>query len=72
MRWFCWDSAAVHLDHLGGVHRSAGDQNAARWAWAQAVRTFDDFGRPGAEQIRAKLGGLDRPPLAAASGAIEV
>jgi tetratricopeptide (TPR) repeat protein len=63
---------AVTLDHLGDVHRSAGDPDAARWAWGQAVRTFDEIGHPGAEQIRAKLGGLDRPLLATASGAIGV
>jgi DNA-binding SARP family transcriptional activator/Tfp pilus assembly protein PilF len=63
---------AVTLDHLGDVHRSAGDMDAARWAWGQAVRTFDEIGHPGAGQIRAKLGGLDRSLLAAASGAVGV
>jgi tetratricopeptide (TPR) repeat protein len=59
---------AVTLDNLGDVHRSAGDLDAARWAWAQAVRTFDEIGHPGAVQVHAKLGGLGRRPLAAASG----
>jgi DNA-binding SARP family transcriptional activator len=56
------------LDHLGDVHRSAGDMDAARWAWAQALRTFDEIGHPGAVQVRAKLGGLDRRLRSVASG----
>jgi hypothetical protein len=55
------------LDHLGDVHRSVGDMDAARWAWAQAVRTFDEIGHPGGEQVRAKLRSLDRPLPAATS-----
>ncbi|HEY1345836.1 MAG TPA: tetratricopeptide repeat protein, partial [Streptosporangiaceae bacterium] len=55
------------LDHLGDVHRSVGDTDAARWAWAQAVRTFDEIGHPGGEQVRAKLRSLDRPLPAATS-----
>jgi tetratricopeptide (TPR) repeat protein len=56
------------LDHLGDVHRSAGDMDAARWAWTQAVRTFDEIGHPGSEQVRAKLRSLDCPVPAATSG----
>jgi DNA-binding SARP family transcriptional activator/tetratricopeptide (TPR) repeat protein len=56
------------LDRLGDVHRSAGDMDAACSAWAQAVRTFDEIGHPGGEQIRAKLRSLDGPLLAGTSG----
>src|SRR5262249_32054117 len=49
------------LDHLGDVHRSVDDVDAARWAWTQAVRTFDDIGHPSGEQGRAKLPSLDCP-----------
>jgi hypothetical protein len=56
------------LDHLGDVHRSAGDMDAARWAWTQAVRTFDEIGHPGSEQVRANLRSLDCPVPAATSG----
>jgi tetratricopeptide (TPR) repeat protein len=56
------------LDHLGDVHRSVGDVDAARWAWAQAVRTFDEIGHPGGEQVRAKLRSLDCPLPAATPG----
>jgi tetratricopeptide (TPR) repeat protein len=34
------------LDRLGDVHHSAGDLRAARWAWAQALRTLDELGAP--------------------------
>jgi tetratricopeptide (TPR) repeat protein len=46
---------ATTLDHLGDVHSSAGDIAAARWAWAQALRVFDELGHPGADQVRAKI-----------------
>ena len=49
---------AVTLDNLGDVHRSAHDLDAARWAWTQAVRTFDEIGHPGGEQVRVKLRSL--------------
>src|SRR5262249_43443835 len=56
------------LDHLGDVHRSVGDMDAARWAWTQAVRTFDEISHPGSEQVRAKLRSPDSPLPAATSG----
>jgi DNA-binding SARP family transcriptional activator len=59
---------AVTLDNLGDVHFSAGDMDAARWAWTQAACTFDEIGHPGAEQVRAKLRSLDSPLPAATSG----
>ena len=43
------------LDRLGDVHSSAGDQDAARWAWIQSLRTFDEIDHPEGDRIRAKL-----------------
>ena len=43
------------LDRLGDVHDSAGDVRAARWAWAQALRTLDDLGHPHRDRVRAKI-----------------
>jgi DNA-binding SARP family transcriptional activator/Tfp pilus assembly protein PilF len=60
---------AVTLDHLGDVHRSAGDLDAAGWAWAQAVRTFEEIGHAGGDDVRAKLAGLHNGPPAVPLGA---
>ena len=43
------------LDRLGDTHSSAGDQDAARWAWIQSLRTFDEIDHPEGDRIRAKL-----------------
>jgi len=43
------------LDRLGDVHRSAGDLGAARWAWSQALRTFEEIEHPDGDRVRAKL-----------------
>ncbi len=43
------------LDRLGDVHASAGNQDAARWAWMQALRTFDAIDHPEGDRIRAKV-----------------
>jgi DNA-binding SARP family transcriptional activator len=48
---------AITLDHLGDAHRGIGDLDAARWAWTQALRTFDDIDYPQGDQVRAKLRG---------------
>jgi len=46
---------AVTLDHLGDVHRSAPDLDAARWAWTQALRTLEELDHPDGDRVRAKL-----------------
>jgi len=46
---------AATLDRLGDAHRSAGDLGAARWAWARALRIFDEIDHPGGDRLRAKL-----------------
>ena len=43
------------LDRLGDVHSSAGDLDAARWAWTQALRTLDEIDHPDSDRVRAKL-----------------
>ena len=43
------------LEHLGGVHHSTGDIGAARRAWKQALRIFDEIDHPGGDRVRAKL-----------------
>jgi tetratricopeptide (TPR) repeat protein len=43
------------LSQLGTVHQSAGDLMAARRAWAQALRIFEEIGHPDAWRIRARL-----------------
>ena len=50
------------LDRLGDVHRSAGDMDASRWAWTQALRTFDEIDHPDSDRVRAKLPAPDRRP----------
>jgi hypothetical protein len=35
--------------------RSAGDLTAARRAWTQALRIFDEIDHPDRDQVRAKL-----------------
>jgi hypothetical protein len=56
---------AVSLNNLGDVHRSADDTDAARWAWTQAARTFDEISHPGGAKIRAKLRSLGYATLGA-------
>jgi len=46
---------AVTLDRLGDVHRSAGDLDAARWAWTLASRAFEEIDHPDGDRVRAKL-----------------
>jgi tetratricopeptide (TPR) repeat protein len=43
------------LDRLGDAHSSAGDPDAARWAWSQSLRLFDELDHPEGDRIRAKL-----------------
>jgi tetratricopeptide (TPR) repeat protein len=43
------------LNNLGDVHRSAGDLAAARRAWTQALRIFDEIDHPDRDWVRAKL-----------------
>jgi hypothetical protein len=61
---------ATDLDHLGDAHHAAGDRDAARTAWQQALDILDQFGivragtgpgYPDADEINAKLRRLDTP-----------
>ena len=45
---------------LGDAYQAAGDQNAARCAWQQALAIIEDLHRPDAAQVRARL--LTPPP----------
>jgi tetratricopeptide (TPR) repeat protein len=60
-----WDgdrfNKADTLNNLGDVHLSAGDPAAARRAWTQALRIFDEIDHPDRDQVRAKLRVHDRP-----------
>ena len=49
------------LTHLGDTHHAAGDPDAARDAWQQALTILDELDHPDADQVRAKLGGLTGP-----------
>jgi hypothetical protein len=60
----------MELDHLGDAYHAAGDRDAARDAWQQAVNILDQLGivragtgpgYPDADEIRAKLHRLDTP-----------
>ena len=46
---------AETLVNLGDVYDSAGDLLAARRAWAQALRIFEEIDHPDRDQVRAKL-----------------
>ena len=48
------------LLRLGDAHQAAGDPDAARRAWQQALAIIDDLHRPDAGQARARL--LKPPP----------
>ena len=54
------------LTSLGDVYYSAGDIGAARRAWGNALRIFDDIEHPDRERVRAKL--RSPAPLAAVAG----
>ncbi|MFI1409875.1 BTAD domain-containing putative transcriptional regulator [Streptomyces sp. NPDC020707] len=43
------------LHHLGDVHLDAGEPEAARTSWRQALTVFEESGHPDAEEIRGKL-----------------
>ena len=49
------------LTHLGDTHHAAGDPDAARDAWQQALTILDDLDHPDAAQVRAKLADVDPP-----------
>jgi tetratricopeptide (TPR) repeat protein len=47
------------LDHLAGAHVDAGERDAARDAWLQALAILDDLGHPDAGRVRAEVRRLD-------------
>jgi len=50
---------ATTLTHLGDTHHATGNHQAANNAWQHALAILDDLNHPDAEQVRAKLAGLD-------------
>ncbi len=57
------------LLRLGDAHQAAGDQDAARRAWQQALAIIEDLHRPDAGQARARL--LNPPPAGPPTSALE-
>ncbi|MBL1114006.1 tetratricopeptide repeat protein [Streptomyces sp. 110] len=47
------------LDHLGGTLLAAGDPEAARTRWRQALAVFQEFDHPRTEEIQERLRRLD-------------
>jgi len=47
------------LTYLGDTHHAIGSHQATYDAWRQAQTIFDELDHPDAEQVRAKLAGLD-------------
>jgi DNA-binding SARP family transcriptional activator/tetratricopeptide (TPR) repeat protein len=50
---------ATSLTHLGDTHAAAGNPDAARDAWEQALAILDGLGHASAGQVRTKLRQLD-------------
>jgi len=50
------------LAHLGDAHEAAGDLDAARAAWKEALQHLTAHGHPEAAAVRAKLDELDQSP----------
>jgi tetratricopeptide (TPR) repeat protein/transcriptional regulator with XRE-family HTH domain len=50
------------LVHLGDSHQAAGDLEAARDAWLEALAILDELRHHNADQVRAKLEGLGSRP----------
>ncbi|MER5339360.1 BTAD domain-containing putative transcriptional regulator [Streptomyces mirabilis] len=51
------------LGNLGDAELAAGEPQAARVSWEQALAIFTEFGHPDTDEIREKLGRLEeRPP----------
>jgi tetratricopeptide (TPR) repeat protein len=50
---------AVTLTNLGDAHHATGNPQATRTAWQQALTILEELKHPDAEQVRAKLAGLD-------------
>ncbi|KAF4407640.1 ATP-binding protein [Streptomyces lycii] len=48
------------LGRLGDTHRAAGRPHTARAAWTRALELLEELGRPGTEDLRAKLDSLGR------------
>jgi tetratricopeptide (TPR) repeat protein len=46
------------LINLGDTYQAAGDQQAARHAWRDALQILDDIHHPGAKQLAVRLGDL--------------
>src|SRR5262249_37814425 len=46
---------ATTLTHLGDTHHTAGNPDAARDAWQQALTILDQLDHPHADTVRAKL-----------------
>jgi tetratricopeptide (TPR) repeat protein/transcriptional regulator with XRE-family HTH domain len=55
------------LVHLGDARHAAGEVAQARGAWQQALVIYDDLQQPGADDVRARLAGIDAPSLSNAA-----
>ncbi|SDK53352.1 NB-ARC domain-containing protein [Glycomyces sambucus] len=49
------------LDRLGDLHRDATGPDSAAAVWQEALDLYTDLGHGNAEEVRAKLRGLERP-----------
>jgi DNA-binding SARP family transcriptional activator len=56
------DLKAVILTNLGDAHHSDANPDAALVAWKQALDMLDEIDHPDADQVRAKLHHMARPP----------
>ena len=50
------------LVNFGDLWSRAGDSEAARRSWADALAIFDEIGHPDGDEVRARLDGTGRPP----------
>jgi predicted negative regulator of RcsB-dependent stress response len=51
-------SEARVLGHIGDAHMAAGDRDAARAAWRDALAILHELGHPDAAAVRVKLDDL--------------
>ncbi|WP_377252840.1 AfsR/SARP family transcriptional regulator [Phytohabitans kaempferiae] len=49
---------ALKLIHLGEAHQAAGDDEATRTSWRQALAILDEVGHRDADDLRSRLGSL--------------
>jgi DNA-binding SARP family transcriptional activator/tetratricopeptide (TPR) repeat protein len=64
---------AKSLDLLGQAHAATGQAAAARTAWTEAVRSYDELGDPVGDDVQRKIDGLDAlpPPAQGRTGPLD-